>query len=683
MTESTNPLLSPWTTPFGVPPFAGITPDHFPVAFDKALAEHRGEIDAIAADPNPPTVANTLDTLERSGSALERVSSVFWHLAGAHTNDDLQALERALAPQMADHFSAITANSALFQRLDDLWRRREELPLTDEQYRALERSHKRFVRAGAALDEPQKQRLAAIKSRLATLGTQFGQNVLADERDFQLPLFDEADLAGLPEFVVTAAAAAARERGATANYIITLSRSLIEPFLAFSTRRDLREQAFRAWSSRGESGGASDNRAIVAEMLALRQERAALLGFATFADYQTDDRMAKTPKAVRELLETVWAAASRRVDEERAALQALAADEGLNDTLAPWDWRFYAERRRHREFALDETELKPYFPLEQMIQAAFYTAQRLFGLAFTERTDLAFYHPSVRAFEVKDRRGQPVGLFVGDYFNRASKRSGAWMSALRRQQRLAGDIRPIVVNVANFAPGGEGQPALLSFDDARTLFHEFGHALHGLLSDVTYPSLSGTSVAQDFVELPSQLFEHWLLCDEVLERFARRASDGAPLPAELREKLRAARTYNQGFATTEYLASAMVDLDLHAAPRGGDVDPLALEADTLARMAMPEAVAMRHRTPHFLHLFTGDGYAAGYYSYLWSEVLDADAFAAFEETGDVFHPDIAQRLKAYIYAAGGTRDEAEAYKAFRGALPKVEGLLKKRGLVAA
>ena len=679
-TEAANPLLVPWSTPHEVPPFDAVKPEHFRPAFEQAIVEHRAEIDRIAAEPAPPTFENTIVALENAGRALSRVAAVFWNLAGADTNDALQAIEREMSPKLAQHWNAITANTALFARIDAVMQGEEASRLDPEQKRVLERTHLAFVRAGARLGPEEKKRLGEILQRLATLGTEFSQNVLADEKSYELPLTED-DLAGLPDFIVAAAKRAAEERGSKASHVITLSRSLIEPFLTFSARRDLREQAFKAWTSRGENGGATDNRAIIAEMLALRRERARLLGYATFADYKLDNTMAKTAGNVRGLLEEVWPAARARAESERDKLQAIAQSEGATITIEPWDWRYYAEKVRKAEFDLDEAEVKPYLPLDNVIEAAFHTAGRLFGLSFRERTDMALYHPDVRGFEVTDADGNHVGLFLGDYFARPSKRSGAWKSSYRSQERLGGNIRPIIVNVMNFNKGSGDAPPLLSFDDARTLFHEFGHALHGLLSDVTYPSIAGTSVARDFVELPSQLFEHWLLTPEILGRFARHYRTGEPMPQQMIEKLRAASTFNQGFATVEYVSSAIVDIDFHS-QLYTDEEPVEFERKALARIGMPREIVMRHRTPHFAHIFSGDGYSAGYYSYMWSEVLDADAFAAFEETGDVFDPEVAQRLKQFIYAAGGLRKEDEAYVAFRGRLPSVEGLLKKRGLAA-
>lgn len=680
-TTSTNPLLDTWTTPFGLAPFDRIEAAHFRPAFDASIAAHAAEIARIAEEGAPPTFDNTVGAIERSGRKLRQVSSTFFNLTGAHTNPELQAIEREIAPVLSRHRSAIFMNPALFARVDDLHRRRDSLGLGPEEARVLDRYRTIFLRAGAGLDEAGKIRLAAILERLATLGTRFSQNVLADESGYALPLPADEDLAGLPDFVRATAARAAAERGLEAGHAVTLSRSLIEPFLQFSSRRDLRERAFAAWIARGEGGGPTDNTPVIAETVQLRAERGKLLGFPTFAHYKLDDTMAKTPEAVRDLLDRVWAPARARAGRERDALQAVAGAEGQNIALGPHDWRYYAEKKRRAAYDLDEGLLKPYLQLDRMVEAAFDVAGRLFGLVFQERSGLALYHPDVRVWEVSDAEGRPVGLFLGDYFARPSKRSGAWMSAFRSQERLSGDIRPIIVNVMNFAQGAEGEPALLSFDDARTLFHEFGHALHGLLSDVTYPLIAGTSVPGDFVELPSQLYEHWLSQPEVLRRFARHHRTGQPIPETLLERLLAARNFNQGFATVEYTASALVDMDLHSLRDPEGLDPAAFEREALARIDMPDEIVMRHRTPHFTHIFSGDGYAAGYYSYLWSEVLDADAFQAFEETGDIFDPGVAERLKTYIYAAGGRRAPAEAYTAFRGRLPSVDALLAKRGLV--
>jgi peptidyl-dipeptidase Dcp len=674
----TNPLLEPWTGPFEAPPFDLFEPRQFSPAFDAALTQSRAEIDEITANPEPPTFANTIEALERGGRSLDKVAGVFFNLAGAHTNDELQAIEREIAPKLARHRSETYLNEALFKRIDALKADAGNLGLSAEQTRVLDRYHLDFTRAGAAAPPEAKARLAAIAERLATLAADFGQHVLKDEKDW-LMLLDEPDLEGLPDFFVSSAARSAADLGHPGKYAVTLSRSSVEPFLQFSARRDLRETAFRAWTARGENGGASDNRAIAAELVRLRAERARLLGYETYAHYRLADTMAKTPQAALGLLESVWTPGVASARKEEEALQAIAASEGGNFKLAPWDWRYLAEKRRKAEFDLDESELKPYLQLDRIIDAAFYAASRLFGVTFTERFDLKLYHPDVRAWEVTGRDGAPKALFLGDYFARPSKRSGAWMSGFRSQQKLDGPQLPIVVNVMNFAKGGDGEASLLSVDDARTLFHEFGHGLHGMLSDVVYPRISGTHVAGDFVEFPSQVFEHWILQPEMLRRFALHYKTGEPMPDALVDKLLKARRFNQGWATVEYTASALVDLKLHLDPSPVEVDVVAFERQELKRIGMPDAIGMRHRTPHFQHIFSG-GYSAAYYSYLWSEVLDADGFEAFEESGDIFDPAVAKRLNDFVYAAGGSRDYEEAYRAFRGRSPLPGALFRKRGL---
>jgi peptidyl-dipeptidase Dcp len=677
-----NPLLSPWKSRFQMPPFASIRPEHYAPAFAAALDANKAEIARIADATSKPTFANTIVALEKSGRLVNRISRVFFNLTGADTSPSLQAVERSISPKLAAHWSEIVLNPKLFARIDDLYQRRDSLELDPEQLRLLERMHLGMVRGGALLGAKDKKRVAAINKKLATLGTQFGQNLLKDEQSFQLVLEDENDLQGLPDFVRNAAARTAADLGKAGKHVITLARSSIEPFLQFSARRDLREKAFLAWSRRGENGGATDNRAIATQILSLRLERARLLGYGTFAEFRLDDTMAKTPQAVRRLLDEVWRAAVTSAGSEREMLQQVVRDEGGNFELAAWDWRYYAEKVRKARFDLDESEIKPYLQLDRIIAAAFDTARRLFGLSFEERKDLPRYNPDVRVWEVTDRAGKLVGIFLGDYFARPSKRSGAWMSAFRGQHKLEGEVRPIIVNVANFARGAEGEPSLLSFDDARTLFHEFGHALHGLLSDVTYPSLAGTSVSTDFVELPSQLYEHWLLTPEVLKRFARHFRTGQPMPDALVARLEAAQKFNQGFATVEYVSSALADLELHSLATTTDLDLGDFERRLLKNLRMPREITMRHRLPHFAHIFSGGGYASGYYSYMWSEVLDADAFDAFLEAGNPFDRKTARRLKQFIYSAGNIRVPAEAYIAFRGRLPSTAAMLRKRGLAA-
>lgn len=684
-TRALNPAVTDWNGPHGLPRFEAISDADFAPAFDAALAEHEAEIDTIANNPEAPTFENTIVALEIAGDALSRVSSVFWCLAGANTNDAIQALEREISPRMSRHYSKIGMNAALFARIDSLWETRETLGLDLEATRVLERHWKGFVKSGAKLPREEQERLAAINETLAGLGTRFGQNVLADEKSWALFLDSEADLAGLPGFLRDAMASAARERGREGAYAVTLSRSIIEPFLTFSEVRALREQAFKAWVARGENGGETDNRGVVAETLKLRAEKAGLLGYANYAALKLDNTMAKTPDAVNGLLTQVWDKAVARAREEEADLQALASAGGSNETIMPWDWRFYAEKLRAERFSFSESELKPYLQLEKIIDACFDVASRLFGITAVERKDVTGYHPDVRVFEIRNRDGGLVALFLGDYFARSSKRSGAWMSSFQSQHRLdlpngaKGEIG-IIYNVCNFAKPAAGRPALLSLDDARTLFHEFGHALHGMLSNVTYPSVSGTGVSRDFVELPSQLYEHWLTVPEILKTYAVHVETGEPMPQSLLDKVLAARTFNSGFATVEFTASALVDMALHTIP--APEDPMAVQAEVLERIGLPRAIVMRHATPHFQHVFSGDGYSAGYYSYMWSEVLDADAFAAFEETGNAFDPGMAEKLKAHIYSVGGSIDPEEAYKSFRGKLPSPDAMLAKKGLAA-
>ena len=670
----TNPLLSDWTTPFDLPPFDRISDDDFAPALDAALSEARANIAAIAENTAAPSFENTIDALEEADALLNRVLGTFYNIAGSDSNPVREALQRDFAPLLSAYSSEITQNSALFSRIETLWESRDTLGLTDEQAQVLKLTHQGFVRAGARLGGDEKSRMAEIKSRLATLGTTFTQNLLADERDWFMELAED-DLEGLPEFVVNAARAAGDEKGA-GGPVVTTSRSLIMPFLQFSPRRDLRAKAFAAWTARGANGNANDNRAIAAETLALREERAQLLGYENFAAYKLETEMAKTPAAVRDLLMQVWAPAKAAAEADAVKLTKMLHADGISGPLEPWDWLYYSAKRRKQEHDLDEATLKPYLQLERMIEASFACASRLFGLDFAP-LDVPLYHADARAWDVT-RDGEHVAVFIGDYFARSSKRSGAWCSAIRSQKKLGADTRPIVVNVCNFAKPSEKEPALLSYDDARTLFHEFGHALHQMLSDVTYQSISGTSVARDFVELPSQLYEHWLEVPEVLAEFATHAETGAPMPDDMLTRLLAAQTYDQGFATVEYVSSALVDLDFHDGP--APKDPMQAQAETLARIGMPREIVMRHATPHFAHVFAGDGYSSGYYSYMWSEVMDADAFEAFEENG-AFDPDTAAKLEEHILSKGGSVDAEALYTAFRGRMPAVDALLKGRGLL--
>ena len=669
----TNPLLADWQTPFAIAPFDQITDADFAHAFEAALREARAEVEAIADTPEPASFANTIEALEASGKALTKVCSVFFTLAGADSNPRRQELQRDFGPKLAAHASALYGNKTLFARVEALWQSRADLGLSPEQERLLMLTHRAFRRAGAALTGDEDTRMREIMARLAELGTAFTQNLLADEAGWHMEL-GEADLDGLPDFVVASARAAGSDKGLDAP-VITLSRSLIVPFLQFSARRDLRKRAWQAWTARGAMGGETDNRAIAEEVLALRAERAALLGYDSFAAYKLETEMAGTPQAVRDLLMAVWEPARAQAGRDAETLTAMMRADGINGDLEPWDWRYYSEKRRQAEHDLDEAALKPYLSLDRMIEAAFGCANRLFGLEFAP-LDMPLYHPDCRAWEVT-RDGRHVAVFIGDYFARASKRSGAWCSSMRGQAKRPQVQGPVVINVCNFA---KGDPALLSYDDARTLFHEFGHALHHLLSDVTFESLSGTSVARDFVELPSQLFEHWLEVPEVLERYATHVETGAPMPRDMLERLLAATTHDMGFQTVEYLASALVDLSLHEDSPPDDL--MAAQRAVLDDLGMPRAIAMRHASPHFAHVFAGDGYSSGYYSYMWSEVMDADAFASFKEGGGPFDPSRAQALERHILSRGGSEDPAKLYEAFRGRLPGVEPLLHGRGLTA-
>lgn len=676
--DEANPFSWVWDTKFAIAPFDKIQLDHFAPAFEEGIAQHQREIEAIKGQTVAPTFENTIEALELAGQGLGRVSRVFFNLASSHTTEALQGIEREMAPKLAAHSSALFLDQGLYTRIKKLVETQGELNLADEQARMLDRYHVWFVRAGADLDEGGRKRISEIQQRLAVLSTTFSQNVLADEQSWQMILEGEEDLAGLPQSFRDTSAKAAVDMGLDGKHVITLSRSSVEDFLTFSARRDLREEAFEAWAARGANVGETDNRIVLSEIVALRGELAILLGFETYADYALQETMAKTPTAVNDLLVKVWEPAVVRASEETEALAELAKSEGNNHKIEPWDWRYYSEKERLAKYDLDEAELRPYLSLDSMIGAAFETANKLFGLTFTELKDVPRYQRDCRVWEVKDEKGDHVAVFIGDYFARKSKRSGAWMSSFRDQKKLGGETRPIIVNVLNFAPALPGEAALISFDDAETLFHEFGHGLHGMLSDVTYGSLSGTSVTRDFVELPSQLYEHWIRHPETLKKYALHYKTGEPMPEDLLARLQAARNFNQGFATVEYTASALVDMALHARSADTPVDDIdAFENEVLKRIGMPSEIVMRHRLAHFQHITMG--YAAGYYSYLWSEVMDADAFGAFEEAGDIYDARTAEALKANIYSAGNRRDPEASYVAFRGRPPEIDGLMKKRG----
>jgi peptidyl-dipeptidase Dcp len=679
--DASNPLLQDWAAPYALPPFAAIRPEHFAPALMEAMQRHRAELDAIAAQPEAASFDNTLARFDASGRLRARIEAAFHNLCASETSPALQRVQRELAGPMAAHENALYMHAGLFARIDALHAQIDRLGLMPEKRRLLEQTHIDFVRAGARLAPAAQQRYAALMERLAALTTQFGQNVLADESAYRLALQAGADLAGLPDFVRAAARQAAAERGLP-GHVVTLSRSLLVPFLTFSERRDLREQAWRAWTSRGEHAGANDNRGIVREILELRAEQAALHGKASFADYALDNTMARERKAVQGLLDNVWQRALPALERERGQLQALMREAGVGEAIEPWDWRFWAEKVRQRTYALDDAQIKPYFPLDRMVAAAFDCATRLFGVSFAERPDLPVYHPDVKAYEMRAPGGAVAGIFLHDNFARSSKRSGAWMSSLRLQTKNGGDVIPVILNNNNFAKAAPGEPTLLSFDDVRTLFHEFGHGLHGLLSSVGYERLSGTNVLRDFVELPSQLFEHWMSEPAVLRRHARHVRSGEPIPDALIARLAAARRFGQGFETVRYTASALTDMAIHALPQGQvPEDVVAFEAEVLRERGLPPGVGLNHRFTNFQHLFAGSGYAAGYYVYLWAEVLDADAFDAFVEAGDPFDVGVATKLKRHIYAAGDSVEPGATYAAFRGRSARIEPMLKKRGLL--
>jgi peptidyl-dipeptidase Dcp len=678
---SDNPLLAPWAGPCGgVPPFDRVRPEHFEPAFAAAMAEQVHAIEALTADPAAPCFANTLAALERSGRTLDRVAAVYGVFTSARSDEAMQAVERRLEPRLAAHHDRIVTDGRLFARVKAVHENNAGEALAPEQRRLAWLHHTTMARHGAALDDTAKAELTAINQELAELYTAFTQRVLADEEGQAVVIETEADLAGLPETAQAAAAAAAAARGRPGAWAIPNTRSSVEPFLVHAERRELRERVWRMFVGRGDGGGETDTNAVAARILALRARRAALLGFPTHAHWRLEDSMAKTPVRALELMEAVWTPAVERVREEVADMQAVADAETDGLRIEPWDYRHYAEKVRRERYDLDEAEITPYLQLERLREGMFFVAERLCGLRFRAVAPGAVpvHHPDIRVWEVVDRDGRPVGLWYFDPFARPGKRSGAWMSDYRGQERLDGPVLPIVSNNCNFATPAAGEPVLLSWDDARTLFHEFGHALHGLCSAVTYPALGGTNVARDYVEFPSQLLEHWLSTPEVLERFAVHHATGTPIPPDLVAKIERASTFNEGFRTVEFLASALIDMRLHLAG-ATPIDTRAFERDTLAALGMPRELVMRHRIPHFQHVFGDDGYSAGYYSYLWADVITADAWEAFGEAGGPWDEALAARLRDRVFAAGNTVDPADAYRAFRGRDPSVDALMRKRG----
>ena len=678
--ELKNPLLATWAGPYGgVPPFDKVAVADFEPALEAAMQANLVEVDQIANDAAPPTFANTIEALERAGRSLQRITAIYGVWTSTMNSPEFQAVERRMAPRLAAFSDKITQNTALFRRIETVYNAPDKTrTLTPEQQRLAWYYWNNFVRAGAKLDETAKKRVAEINQQLAERYTKFSQNVLADETDIYLTLNSEAELAGLPQSVKDAAAQAATQKGVPGKWVITNTRSAMDPFLTFADRRDLREKAFNLFINRGDNGGAHDNNEIITEILKLRAERAKLLGYPTHAHWRLENAMAKTPERAMELMKAVWPASIARVKEEVADMQALANKEGAKITIEPWDYRYYAEKVRKARYDLDQNETKPYLQLDKLREGMFWVAGELFGFAFAPVSNVPVYHPDVRVWEVTDKTtGKHIGLWYFDPYARQGKRSGAWMNSYRRQEHFEKPVTTIVSNNSNFVKGAPGEPVLISWDDATTLFHEFGHALHGLSADVSYPSLSGTAVPRDYVEFPSQLLEHWLSTPEVLQRFALHYQTGKPIPQALVDRIKRASTFNEGFETTEYLAAALIDMELHLA---GDelIDPDGFERVMLADFDMPREIVMRHRTPHFSHVFAGDGYSAGYYSYLWSDVITADAYGAFTEAGGPYDKAVAARLKQLL-SIGNTVDPADAYRAFRGRDPKVEALMKKRG----
>lgn len=676
-------FLGDWPGPHGgVPPFDRVSAADLGPALETAMREELAAVERIAADPEPPTFANTIVALERAGRTLDRVSSIYAVFTGNLSDDAVRAVEREMAPRLAAHGDRIVQNERLFARIKAVHDARASSGLTAEQQRLCWLTFTSFVRRGAALDEAAQRELADINARLATLSTTFSQHVLADETD-RFVLVEDADrLRGIPDALVAAAAESARGRGHTGGWAFSNTRSVVEPLLATAHDRGLREEVYRMFAARGDGGGATDTNAVVGDMVRLRARRAALLGYATHAHWRLEHSMAGSPDRALALLEEVWGPAVRTAEAEVAAMQEMADAEGGGVTIEPWDHRFYSERVRRATYDLDEADVMPYLQLERLREGMFHVAARLFDLHFSPVTDgsIPVFHPDVRVWEVRDGAGRHVGLWYFDPFARPGKRSGAWMSGYRPQARIDGETSAIVSNNCNFTKGPPGAPVTISWQDATTLFHEFGHALHGLASNVTYPSLSGTRVARDYVEFPSQLLEHWLATPEILDRFTRHVVTGAAIPDALVSRIERASTFNEGFRTVEFLASALVDMKLHLA--GPVADTGAFERDTLAAIGMPRAIGMRHRLPHFSHLFAGDGYSAAYYSYLWADVLTADAWEAFTEGAGAWDADVAARLRRHVFSVGNTIEPADGYRAFRGRDPVTTALMRKRGFIA-
>ena len=679
-TAFANPLTAKWEGPYGgIPPFDKVKVSDFKPALEAAMAENLAEIDKITANKDAPTFANTIEALEKSGTTLDRVTTIYGIWGSNMSSPEFEPVETEMDPALAGHQDKITQNDALFKRIEAVYNYKNKKKWTAEQQRLSWLYYTNFARSGARLDPAGKKRLGEINQQLASLFTKFSQNLLGDEGQLYVTITNQADLAGLPQSLQDSAANAAAAKKIPNAWVIRNTRSSVDPFLTYSSNRALREKVWKMFINRGDNGDARDNNAGITQILQLRAERAKLLGFATHAHWRLEPQMAKTPENAMKLMEGVWPAAVARVHEEVADMQALADKEGAKIKIEPWDYRYYMEKVRKARYDLDQNEVKPYLQLDKIREAMFWVAGELFNFSFTPVTSVPVYHADVTVYEVKNKiTGKHIGLWYFDPYARDGKRSGAWMNAYRGQFRMDGEVTTIVSNNANFVKGKPGEAVLISWDDATTMFHEFGHALHGLSSNVTYPTLSGTNVARDFVEFPSQLMEHWVSTPEVLQKFALHYQTGKPIPQALVDKIKKASKFNQGFATTEYLSSALVDMKLHLA---GDkkIDPDAFEKETLAALGMPNELVMRHRTPQFGHVFSSDGYSAGYYSYLWSDVLTADSFGAFTEAGGPYDKKVAARLSKYIFSVGNTIDPAQAYRNFRGRDPNVDALMIKRG----
>jgi peptidyl-dipeptidase Dcp len=690
MDPNINPFFQEWNTAYEVPPFMDIKDEHYMPAYQKGMEENLSEIDVIVKNPETPTFANTIEELERTGKLLTKVSRVFSNLASSNTNPKLQELQRELSPMLSAHYDKISLNEGLFNRVEAVWQEKESLDLTSEQRKLLEDTRKQFVRSGALMSEEQKKQITEINSKISGLSTSFGQNLLAETNGFEL-ILNLSDLDGLSDGVIAAALDAASQKMEKAEteeekerykdkYVFTPHRSSMYPFLTESTRRDLREKLYKSYVMRGDNNNETDNKKIAAQIAKLRAERAQIMGYKTHAHFVLDDNMLKTPEEVYDLLTKLWKPAVKRAKVEVADMQDVADAEGQNFKIAAWDWWHYSEKVRKEKYNLDESAIKPYLSLDNVLKGVFSTTNKLWGLNFTEIFDIDLYHPDARVWEVTDKDGSHLGVFIGDYFTRSNKRGGAWMSSFKGQSNLDGRERPIVVNVCNFpAPVGDN-PALLSFDNVVTLFHEFGHAMHGTLTDVTYGSMAGTSGPRDFIELPSQLLEHWASEPEVLKSFATHYETGEPIPNELIEKLLNASKFNQGFINTEYLAASLLDMDWHTISAEEDLkDANRFESESMKKVGLIDEIAPRYRTTYFAHIFSG-GYSSGYYSYVHAAVLDSDAFEAFKEAGDVFDPNLSSKLRATIYSKGSTEEAMDLFVQFRGRKADIGPLLKVRGL---